>query len=707
MARQGAQSAGAAAQLSELAQLYGIDTAYTDAGGKQRAVGSASLLRVLQILGAPVQGAGDVAEALQARRQEPWRRGIDPVTVAWDGQLSLRLRIPARRGAAALQATLHLETGDQSRQELRDAERASGAAVDFGDVAYEEKSFPWPQRVPWGCHRLTIELGQEMRETFVISAPSRAYLPQGLDRERPWGVFLPLYALHSQTSWGAGDFADLRRLLGWVRDQGGGIVATLPVLAAFLDKPFEPSPYSPVSRLFWNEFYIDVAAAPELQTCPAAQRFLASAEFTRERAALQALPLVDYRRQMALKRKVLEELARTFFSQSGSRRDAFESFRQERPRLDDYAQFRAAGERLQRPWPAWPAPQRDGTLQPGDFDEEARRYHLYVQWLADEQLGTLAKEARAAGPGLYLDLPLGVHGDGYDVWRERGSFAIEASGGCPPDLVFPKGQNWGFPPLHPERMRQGGYRYVRAFVHHQMKHAGMLRIDHMPVFHRLWWVPQGMEASEGVYVRYPADELYALFSLESHRHRTLLVGEDLGTVPPEVPESMARHDVQRMYVLQYALTPDPKTAVAPPPAGSIASLNTHDMPPFTAFLAGRDVPERFELGLSGGQDPAVEMQSRAELVDALRRFMQTATGAKSGSDAELLRACLLHLAGSEARLFLVNLEDLWLESHAQNIPSSGARHPNWQRKARYAFEDFDNVPELRAVLRQVAAVRQA
>src|SRR5262249_19677229 len=191
--------------------------------------------------------------------------------------------------------------------------------------------------------------------------------------------------------------------------------------------------------------------------------------------------------------------------------------------------------------------------------------------LADEQLSRLASSAREAGPGLYLDLPLGVHGHGYDVWRERPSFAVGASGGCPPDLVFPRGQDWGFPPLHPEGIRADGYSYVCAYLRHQMKSAGVLRIDHMPVFHRLYWVPAGMEASDGVYVRYPAEELYALFSLESHRHRTALVGEDLGTVPPEVPESMARHGVHRMYVLQYAARPEAEAALPPPPEESVAS----------------------------------------------------------------------------------------------------------------------------------------
>ncbi len=405
---------------------------------------------------------------------------------------------------------------------------------------------------------------------------------------------------------------------------------------------------------------------------------------------------------MALKRRVLEELSRCFFAEPGARQHAFEQFLQEHEAVKDYAAFRATGERRAAPWPDWPAPQRDGTLTAADHDEAAWRYHVYVQWAADEQLAALAAQARQAGPGLYLDLPLGVHGHGYDVWRERDAFAVGAAGGAPPDVVFPGGQDWGFPPLHPERIRNHDYRYVTSYLRRQLRYAGVLRIDHMPVFHRLFWVPQGMEARDGVYVRYPAEELYAVFSLESHRHRAMLVGEDLGTVPPEVPASMARHNVRRMYVVQYELKDDPAQALPAPPAGSVASVNTHDMPPFAAYWHGADIDERARLGLLGGQDPAKEHQTRREMLDALVTFLRGAGLLDGPADASsVLRACLAYLADSQARIVLVNLEDLWQETRPQNIPSTSDRCPNWCRKSRYTLQELSTLPQVESVLRDV------
>jgi 4-alpha-glucanotransferase len=345
---------------------------------------------------------------------------------------------------------------------------------------------------------------------------------------------------------------------------------------------------------------------------------------------------------------------------------------------------------------------REGVIRPGEYDEEARRYHLYVQWIAEEQLSELANEARRGGPGLYLDLPLGVHAHGYDVWREREAFAVEAEGGAPPDAVYTKGQNWGFPPLHPERLRRRGYRYVRAYLQRQLAHAGVLRIDHMPVFHRLYWIPKGLEASQGVYVRYPFEELYALFCLESHRHHTLLVGEDLGTVPPEVPASMARHNVYRMYVVQYCLQDDPKEALPPVSAGAVGIVNTHDMPPFLAYCQGRDIRQREQLGLLGDQDAEQEREHRRAMIASLAQFLR-AKGRLGAADdpAALLRACLKQLAASDSFITLVNLEDLWGESEAQNLPGTRDEYPNWRNRARYALEEFCRLPEVTDILRAV------
>jgi 4-alpha-glucanotransferase len=454
--------------------------------------------------------------------------------------------------------------------------------------------------------------------------------------------------------------------------------------------------------------YLDVTRAPELQKCPAALALLESSATQAEIAALRSASLVDYRRQMALKRKVLEELARSFFAETSERHAAFQRFVEAQPAAEDYACFRAAGEHLRTPWPDWPQPLRDGVLAAGDYSEDAKHYHLYVQWLVHEQLQTLSEKARQHGPGLYLDLPLGVHLYGYDVWREREVFAVDASGGAPPDAVFTKGQDWGFPPLHPERNRAQGYRYVSAYLRNHFQRAGLLRIDHVMGLHRLFWVPRGFEASQGVYVRYPAEELYALLSLESHRYQSMLVGENLGTVPSYVNTTMARHKIHRLYVVQYELPGTVHRPLRAVPAAAVASLNTHDMPPFAAFWQGLDLHDRFELGLMDEVGLQLEQQHLLTIKEALVALLQRRGWLEehTADMQNVLQACLSYLAASSAQVALVNLEDLWLETLPQNLPGTGDEHPNWRRKTCDCFEVWSQLPQVINALKTVNRLRK-
>ena len=282
-----------------------------------------------------------------------------------------------------------------------------------------------------------------------------------------------------------------------------------------------------------------------------------------------------------------------FFAQKPGRFTDFEAYLNSHSSLEDYARFRAAGEKQGIRWYSWPQAMRDGKLKDGDYSEKQRQYHLYTQWLAHEQIQSLSQKARRDNLYLYLDLPVGVHPYSYDVWRERESFVTGINGGAPPDPVFTSGQNWSFPPLHPEKIRQQGYRYVIDCLRHQLELAGMLRIDHMMNFHRLFWIPEGMENREGVYVNYRAEELYAILALESYRHQSVIVGEDLGIVPPEVRPMMEKHGIFRMFVGQYELITENQLGEIP--SDCVASLNTHDMFPSDLLLAGKRYCRTFEI----------------------------------------------------------------------------------------------------------------
>ena len=518
-----------------------------------------ALLLVLRAMGAGVEQFDDVTDALARRKEELSNRAVEPVMVAWDGLLD-------------------------------------GRRFEFGYHDTEMKG----------------------RKTFIISAPKKAYFPS---RKSPsWGLFAPIYALHSKRNPNAGDLTDFEDLISWIGDLGGSVAATLPLLAAFLDEPFEASPYAPASRLFWNEFYVDVARVPE---------FAANAEAKRlaERRPRRT-KFVDYRAEMAYKRRILEELSRTFFADAKPERlHAFGKFVREHKGVEEYARFRAVTDRQRSGWNAWPSRLRNGTIRKGDYDEDAKNYHIYSQWIVQEQLQHLAQKASAQGQFLYLDLPLGLHPDSYDIWHDPDVFVHNVSGGAHPGPEFSKGQNWGFPPMHPEALRLNRYQYVISYIRNHLQFARLLRIDHVMGLHRLYWIPKELSGDKGVYVEYPAEELYAILSLESHRYQAGIVGENLGTVPPAVNAAMARHDIRQMYVLQYEIAGDPKKLSLRPVAKKcVGSLNTHDMPPFRAFWEGTDIDDRLDLGFLNAKGAREERRNRKAMQKSLASFLETRYG---------------------------------------------------------------------------------
>jgi 4-alpha-glucanotransferase len=683
-------------RLQGLAELNGVQPSFLDAANQRRNASPEVLSSLLAALGLPAGNEKEIRESLRVSRLRPYRRGLEPVIVAWDGrERKVLFHVPAALAKKRLRLRLRFEDGRVT--ESAPGGRALGTKEVEGErFATRELLLP---PLPLGYHALEISAGARTHRALVLSALIQSYAePHARKR---WGAFLPMYAAHSQESWGAGNFSDWERFSGWLGLQGGQVAATLPLLAAFLDQPVcEPSPYSPVSRLFWNEFYLDIERVPEFALCREAQALVRSQAFQKNLRAFRRSEMIDYRAQWAARRQVLELLARYFFSKTTSRRAQFAQFLRERPEADDYAAFRAACDTLKTAWHDWPQRMREGRLRESDYDGPAKRFHSYIQWLAHEQMDELARRSEHAGTRLYLDLPLGVNPDGYDVWRERESFALAANAGAPPDLFFSKGQDWGFAPLHPQRIRELGYRYVLAFLRFQMRHAGMLRIDHVMGLHRLYWVPCGAEAGQGTYVNYPAEELHAIFSLESHRSRTLLVGENLGTVPPAVNQGMERHRLREMFVTQFEERPDPLAALPPPPALSVASLDTHDTPTFSAHWRGDDLADRVRLGLLPRKEMKGAKRDREKLKTALVEFLKREGALKSRRPhaRDVLRALLAWLWAGRAEMVLINMEDLWLEPRPQNVPGTSTERPNWRRKARLTLEQIFRDKRLRRLI---------
>lgn len=698
--------------LEQLAHDCGLLLTYLDMEGKPRHASPESIVRVLRAYGLPIDDARQAEDLLLERRRNRWRRPVEPVIVVWEGETAeTELRVRADEIPGKARIALHFEDGQERRwhQPLSELRETGRACVD--GTGYYTLRLLFPEKLPIGYHRVEVSVADRTSRARIIVAPPKAWMHDYAERE--WGVFLPLYALRSRRNWGVGDYTELGDLCEWTARRGGSIVGTLPLLATFLNKSiFEPSPYAPASRMFWNELFVDPERIPGFKACRPAKRIYQEAAFQERLHQLRESPHVHYREIADLKRKVLAPMAEQFFGRNSASiaREAFEEYRLKKGRLNDFVAFLATCEARGRPWRNWPKRLREGKLRKGDYDQSVADYHAYVQWIADRQVRKAAQRAGSKGVRLYLDLPVGSHADGYDTWRERDAFALDAFAGAPPDPTFIRGQNWGFSPLHPEGIREQGYDYLIALLHHHMEPAGFLRIDHVMGLHRIFWIPEGLQPADGVYVKYRHEEMWAVMCLESHKTRTMIVGEDLGTVPDEVPRQMRERDVHRLWVGEFTMNPDPKNALGEMTESVVASLNTHDMPTFEAFWKGLDIPDRVDLGLLPKEEIPQEREHRKRIRNAVVSYLRERDlvpgDGEMPNESDVLRGLLQWMGESTARFVLVNLEDIWLEPLPQNTPGTHRERPNWQRKAAYGLETLGRSPSVGRVLRRLNEARQ-
>lgn len=691
-------------QLIELARAAGLEPSYTGWKGQPVTASAEAMVAALRSLGVPVTSLDQLDEAWAEVDRRRWSELVPPVVVAWDdAPLAVPLRVPAEEDGP-WELLVMTESGDVHRAagrlfDLPASEHAHPTT--FGGRAHCVRTATVPLGGEHGYHTLRWTVHNIIGQSHVIAAPMRAWGAPG-EAPRRWGAFAPLYAMRAPSTGATGDLGALRALFEEVQARGGHYAATLPMLAAFLDEPCQPSPYAPASRLFWNELYLDIEA-DALGGIDRDPFDRPDVRAIRERLAAE--PFIDYRAQYAWRRKLIDEIAAHQWETTPLVRAAIE-YRVRDSALADYAVFRAIGEQERAPWHAWPAGLRDGvryvaTLDdiPAGVDVARVRTHAWAQWRTGAQLGELKLDFGKEG-GLYLDLPVGVSRDAYEVWRHRDLFLLELSAGAPPDALFVGGQDWGLPPLHPHTLRATGYRYLADCVRTHMDRASMLRIDHVMGLHRLYCVPRGFAATDGVYIRYRPDEIYAVFTLESHRHRCAVAGEDLGTVPDEVRPAMRRHGVASLFVGQFGMPGRPGEAMAVPAAEHVASLNTHDTPTFAGFWQGKDIDDKRALGLIDDAQADAERAGRARTRAALAGFEAGPDNVDACADA--MTVCTQAMAASPAHVVLVTMEDLWLESSPQNVPGTCDERPNWRRPWSRSFEEALTDPMISAALSDVS-----
>lgn len=538
--------------------------------------------------------------------------------------------------------------------------------------------------IPLGVHRLPLG----PRHLYILSRPnSLARVVQASGRRT--ALFLPLYAVTPGGPFGLGTYTDLRTLCRWADTFDHALIGTLPLFPAFLDSPFDPSPYAPVTRLMWSELFVDPARAPEWAALPASLR--------------HARPVhrdhVDYRRAWRSARRTLGAMARAARSSPARWAQVLASCSAE---TLNYARFRAINDASGEPWQRWPRAWR--SLEHAPIRERDLDFYVYAQSIASDQMHALSRSRGPSSP-LYLDLPVGVHASGFDTYCRPDLFLEGFSAGAPPDDLNAQGQTWGFPPMHPTAGRADGYAHLRSVLRRMLAVAGAIRIDHVMGLYRMFCVPHGHDGSTGAYVRYPEDELFAVLLIEAARAGAMVVGEDLGTVPASVRQLMSDHGLLGMHVQQFAFAPGDHP-IRPPGAHAIACLNTHDTPTFAGFWHADDIALRVALGHTSESQGLADARGRAALRRTLRADLRRRSLTAASAPAVAQSLTRLH-ARSASPLVVINLEDLWGEHRPQNVPGTSTQYPNWRRKAAMPMPRLLRSKPLAAALKTIAKERKA
>ena len=716
--------------LDRLSQRSGIGDSYENFRGEQTAIDAATRHAILGAMGFPVDDAQRVAGAIEAQQRARWCTLLPPVLVVHPGHATVAVAVPVAALGGEVEWSIALEGGGErsGRTHLDGLTELEQGSCD--GVVRSLRVLPLPAELPHGYHRFSVRLPEgDSANCALISAPRTCFEPRALaEGQRMWGVAAQLYTLRSRGNWGIGDFADLEAMVRGLAPLGASFVALNPLHALFPANPWHSSPYSPSSRHFLNVLYLSIERLPEYAECAAVRERVAEQGFQQELARLRSTTLVDYPGVAAAKLPLLRQLFAHFQREHEARRtphaQAFAAYRAERGEslrrhaLHDaiFAHQRAQDEHRYWGWPTWPEELRDPAGEGARAFEHAHAeevaYNAWLQWHAERQLGDVQRLARELGMaiGLYGDYAVGVNPSGSETWSDQALYRRGAGVGAPPDALALKGQDWGIPPQDPNVLAAEGYEPFRDLVAANMRHYGALRLDHIMALYRQWWVPVGLDATKGGYVRYPLDDLMSVLALESERRQCLVIGEDLGTVPPEMSVAMGERIVYSYRVLLFEKHPDGRFRRPDEyPRRAIATVTTHDLPTLSGWWSGSDIDLRSRLALYPDEPTrdrvaAERVRDREALLAALAE-QGIGHGDPASDGGQLARAIHVCLARSNSALVVLQIEDLLGMRDAVNVPGTSDEHANWQRKISRDIEDLLEDSNVRGTLQDVRVAR--
>ncbi|UAA40426.1 4-alpha-glucanotransferase [Paraneptunicella aestuarii] len=714
--------------IEKLVELRGIESNYVDAWGKPAKVSEESKIKLLRVMGYQVDDENTLKDQLQEQINESWMLPLNPVQVNRVGDTLLTaIRLPIELVNDSFILDIETEQGERMQQNFVPSDGELINVTHIDDVEFQEYIVDINGDLPLGYHTVTLRSddGDHLADMRLVVAPKSCYKQEDIAAgKKVWGLSVQLYCLRSENNWGVGDFSDLSYLLQQAGRQGAQFVGLNPIHALYPASPDNCSPYSPSSRRWINFIYLDVTKIEGYEQ-ESVQTIVNSAEFKASLNHVRNIEYVDYDAVTRMKLQVLNAIFdyqyEAFLSKNNEVSKEFKAFvEQGGESLDMLATYDAIQEDLATQgkacwgWPVFPKDVNEyhnkGVAKFKKANLKRVTFYMFLQWQAAKQLEQANQTALDSGMkiGIYRDLAVGVSEGSAEIWGNRDLYVVDASVGAPPDVLGPLGQDWGLPPMDPDILYQQRYQPIIDLFSTNMQSSGALRIDHVMALLRLWWVTKGDKPSEGGYVYYPVDDLLGILALESHRNQSLVIGEDLGTVPDEIRDKLEENGVHSYRVFFFEQSEDGGFfSPSHYPVQSMATLTTHDMPTLTGYWHCLDLELGKELNLYPSEEVLAQLytsrhDNKQQILDSLHGHQSIPEWTphsvdQLGMHKELNHGMQYHMAKGSSALLSLQLED-WLEMDKPvNIPGTCNEYPNWKRKLTRNLEQIFTDPVLNSL----------
>ena len=722
--------------IDYLIEQRGIGSDFIDAWGKPATIAPQNQQKLLAAMGYQLNDESMLTAQIEAEAAEYWLQAISPVTVVRSANaIEIMLRTSIDNASKLHTVKLLLESGESISHKIIPVDATLVATQEIDGLEWHQYAIVLPPCKSLGYHQLQLIQNRKIiARSSLIVAPKTCYIPKTIKQgKKVWGLSVQLYCVRSRKNWGIGDFSDLVQLSENAAAQGADFIGLNPIHSLYPAVPEVCSPYGPSSRRWLNFLYIDVTKVLCFDDVKV-QDWFNQAQTQSQLKHLRTLEYVDYVGVNELKHHALELIFSAFQKQylnkKSKQKDAFTAFIKEGGEsLHTLAVFEALQTKLKREgkeawgWPVFPLEfQTADTPEVDAFAKKNKKlvdFYLFLQWQAAQQFENASKSAKNAGMeiGIYRDLAVGVSEGGAEIWGNKDLYCTDVSVGAPPDILGPLGQKWGLPPMDPAQLEAQHYQPIIDLFASNMKASGALRIDHVMALLRLWWVHKDDDACEGAYVNYPVDDLLAILALESHRNKSLVIGEDLGTVPDTIREKLQNNGMYsyRLFFFEQA---EDGGFYSPMhyPEQSMATLTTHDMPTLIGFWHCDDLALGKEVGLYPDQEVLkslynIRHENKQHILNTLHGHQSVGENISRdvnhvGMTPELNFAMQTHMATGSSALLSLQLED-WLQMDKPvNIPGTFNEYPNWKRKLSHDLEDIFNKPEIQDLANEITKRRK-